>query len=188
MRDYLLIVLFLLTTGLLHSQDAREIVRKADEKARENKNQVLHGGGDCSARGPIRKRFFGDLLMRTRSRPVRSARIGGMQAATSPATALDHLVVMADSLAQGVAWCEATLGLTPAPGGAHALFGTHNRLLAIGSPAWPQAYLEIIAIDPAVAPRPVRRRWFDMDDAALQAAVRAHGPRDRKSTRLNSSH
>ena len=34
MRDYLLIVLFLLTTGLLHSQDAREIVRKADEKAR----------------------------------------------------------------------------------------------------------------------------------------------------------
>lgn len=100
-----------------------------------------------------------------------------MQAATSPATALDHLVVMADSLAQGVAWCEATLGVTPAPGGAHALFGTHNRLLAIGSPAWPQAYLEIIAIDPAAAPGPVRRRWFDMDDAPLQALVRAQGPR-----------
>ena len=89
---------------------------------------------------------------------------------------LDHLVVLADTLAAGVAWCEARLGVTPAPGGRHALFGTHNRLLAIGSVEFPQAYLEIIAIDPD-ADAPQRTRWFDMDDARLNEQVRAHGPR-----------
>lgn len=89
---------------------------------------------------------------------------------------LDHLVVLADTLAAGVAWCEARLGVTPAPGGRHALFGTHNRLLAIGSPAFAQAYLEIIAIDPE-ADAPGRTRWFDMDDAGLREAVRKQGPR-----------
>jgi hypothetical protein len=53
--------------------------------------------------------------------------------------------------------------------------GTHNRLLAIASEAYPKAYLEIIAIDPAAAP-PERARWFGMDDPALQARVREHGP------------
>lgn len=48
--------------------------------------------------------------------------------------------------------------------------GTHNRLLRIATPAFPQAYLEILAIDPD-APPPGRKRWFDFDDAALQAAV-----------------
>ena len=85
---------------------------------------------------------------------------------------IDHLVVAAHSLAQGVAWCEATLGVTPGPGGRHAFMGTHNRLLAIGSPAFPQAYLEILAIDPD-APAPARPRWFGLDDAALQAQLQA---------------
>ncbi len=88
---------------------------------------------------------------------------------------LDHLVVIAASLEEGVAWCEATLGLTPGPGGQHALMGTHNRLFSIASPAFPLAYFEIIAIDPA-APLPARRRWFDMDDPALQERVRRAGP------------
>jgi hypothetical protein len=30
---------------------------------------------------------------------------------------LDHLVVAARTLDEGVAWCEATLGVTPGPGG-----------------------------------------------------------------------
>ena len=72
---------------------------------------------------------------------------------------LDHLVIAAASLAEGVAWCEATLGLTPGPGGSHPLMGTHNRLLNIASAAFPQAYLEIIAIEPGKRPsRPCRRR------------------------------
>lgn len=80
---------------------------------------------------------------------------------------------MAQSLEQGVQWCEATLGVTPAAGGEHAQYGSHNRLFKIATPAHPLAYFEIIAINPA-AKRPANapgKRWFDMDDAALQAAV-----------------
>jgi hypothetical protein len=87
---------------------------------------------------------------------------------------LDHLVVAARSLADGVAWCEATLGIVPGPGGDHAFMGTHNRLFGIGSAAFPRAYFEIIAIDPA-APSPARPRWFDLDNPALQRAL-ASGP------------
>ena len=95
---------------------------------------------------------------------------------------LDHLVVMADTLAQGAAWCEATLGVAAALGGEHPLFGTHNRLLTIESPAFPLAYLEIIAINPEATGdlqtgAAGLKRWFDMDDAALREQVRAHGPR-----------
>lgn len=88
-------------------------------------------------------------------------------------TQIDHLIVMAQTLEQGVQWCETTLGVTPAPGGEHAQYGTHNRLFKIATPSHPLAYLELIAINPA-AKRPAHaaaRRWFDLDDAALQAAV-----------------
>ena len=91
---------------------------------------------------------------------------------------VDHLVIAARTLDEGVQWCEATLGVAPGPGGAHASMGTHNRLLSIASPAFPRAYLEIIAIDPAA--RPTRaaplRRWFDLDDNVLQASLAHHGP------------
>jgi len=89
-------------------------------------------------------------------------------------THIDHLVVVAHTLEQGVQWCEATLGITPAAGGEHAQYGTHNRLFKIATPAHPLAYFEIIAINPD-AKRPANataKRWFDMDDAALQAAVK----------------
>jgi len=91
---------------------------------------------------------------------------------------LDHLVIAAASLAEGVAWCEATLGVTPGPGGSHPLMGTHNRLLNIATEAFPRAYLEIIAIEPGKQPsRPGTHRWFDLDDAVLQAALVRRGPR-----------
>jgi hypothetical protein len=86
-------------------------------------------------------------------------------------TQIDHVVVVAKTLEQGVQWCEATLGITPGPGGEHAQYGTHNRLFKIATPAWPLAYLEIIAIDPQAKGPTQGKRWFDMDDAALQAAV-----------------
>ena len=85
---------------------------------------------------------------------------------------------MATSLAEGAAWCEATLGVTPGPGGEHPLMGTHNRLINIASLAFPTAYLEIIAIN-SVATRayPARaRRWFDMDNPALLQRVAQQGP------------
>lgn len=86
--------------------------------------------------------------------------------------ALDHLVVAAASLDQGVAWCEATLGVTPGPGGKHVLFGTHNRLLKIATPAFPLAYLEVIAVDP-ISPPQRRARWFGLDEPALQQRLAA---------------
>jgi len=86
---------------------------------------------------------------------------------------LDHLVVAAASLEQGVAWCEATLGITPGPGGVHATMGTHNRLALISTEAYPDSYLEIIAIDPAAA-APGRPRWFGLDDPALRERVAQH--------------
>jgi len=88
---------------------------------------------------------------------------------------IDHLIVAADTLAQGVAWCESTLGVTPGPGGRHALMSTHNRLLKIATEAFPDAYLEIIAIDPE-APPPGRARWFGLDTPALQQRLRSLGP------------
>mgnify|MGYP000544153881 CR=1 FL=1 len=93
-------------------------------------------------------------------------------------TQIDHLVVMASSLQAGVQWCEDTLGITPAAGGEHEKYGTHNRLFKIATPNYPLAYFEIIAINPAaVIPKRAQvPRWFDMDDKALQKAV-ADGPR-----------
>ncbi len=93
-------------------------------------------------------------------------------------SSVDHLVVLATDLEQGVAWCQATLGIAPGAGGAHPLMGTHNRLLSLASSGHPTAYLEIIAIDTAARPllTPGHARWFDMDDPALQARVALHGP------------
>ncbi|MGL6111659.1 MAG: VOC family protein [Rubrivivax sp.] len=102
---------------------------------------------------------------------------------------VDHLVVAAASLEQGAAWCKQLLGVSPVAGGKHASMGTHNRLLAIGSAAFPMAYLEIIAHDPG-APPPTRPRWFGLDDAALLARL---GERPRllhivaRSTRLDAT-
>ncbi|MBA4263144.1 MAG: VOC family protein, partial [Comamonadaceae bacterium] len=91
---------------------------------------------------------------------------------------LDHLVIAARTLDEGGAWCEATLGVVPGPGGEHALFGTHNQLLRLNSEQAPRAYLEIIAINPQARPtRPAGlKRWFDLDDPALQARLAQHGP------------
>lgn len=71
---------------------------------------------------------------------------------------LDHLAVAGRTLDEAAAHLEAALGLPLQPGGAHARFGTHNRLLGLAD----GLYLEAIAIDPA-APAPEHPRWFDLD-------------------------
>ncbi|GEM82867.1 VOC family protein [Meiothermus hypogaeus] len=74
-------------------------------------------------------------------------------------TRLDHLVLAAKALGEGLQYVQDTLGLElPPAGGKHPLMGTHNRLLNLGN----GAYLEIIAIDPE-APPPAQLRWFDLD-------------------------
>lgn len=91
---------------------------------------------------------------------------------------IDHLVIAAASLAEGVQWCEKTLGITPGLGGEHLLMGTHNRLFLIASPTFPLAYLEIIAIHSGApsARSALARRWFDLDDPELQTHLAKYGP------------
>ena len=91
---------------------------------------------------------------------------------------IDHLVIAASTLEEGVAWCERTLGITPGLGGEHPLMGTHNRLFSIVSPAYPTAYFEIIAINSgAVCARDkCAKRWFDFDNEALQHQLKLNGP------------
>ncbi|WP_332823606.1 VOC family protein [Ramlibacter sp.] len=89
---------------------------------------------------------------------------------------IDHLVVAAANLDEGAAWCEATLGVRPGPGGEHPLMGTHNLLLRVATVNYPRAYLEILAVQPGRTPQR-SRRWFDLDDASVRDALRREGPR-----------
>ncbi|MGJ8544774.1 MAG: VOC family protein [Sulfitobacter sp.] len=72
---------------------------------------------------------------------------------------LDHLAVGAEHLEEGAAHVAAQLQTALQPGGAHAVFHTHNQLLGLEG----GLYLEAIAADPA-APVPQRPRWFDLDN------------------------
>jgi hypothetical protein len=79
---------------------------------------------------------------------------------------LDHLTVIAPSLAEGVAHVRACLDVDVPFGRRHQDMGTYNHLLRLGE----SVYLEIIAIDPD-APRPARPRWFGLDDQKLVRAA-----------------
>jgi hypothetical protein len=83
---------------------------------------------------------------------------------------LDHLVVAARTLEEGVAWVEARLGVAMGAGGKHALMGTHNRVLNLGE----RRFLEVMAIDPE-APPPGRARWFSLDEPEMAGRL-AKGP------------
>jgi len=91
---------------------------------------------------------------------------------------IDHLVVGAASLEEGVRWCQRTLGIKPESGGSHALFGTHNRLVRLKSASHPLAYLEIIAIDPSASPTRDSHlaRWFDLDVPTIRQRLTRQGP------------
>lgn len=71
---------------------------------------------------------------------------------------MDHLVVAARTLPEGVGHVSRLLGARLEAGGKHGLMGTHNALLSLG----PEIYLEVIAVDPD-APAPSGPRWFGLD-------------------------
>jgi hypothetical protein len=84
-------------------------------------------------------------------------------------TELDHIVVGCADLASGEAWMEDLLGKPAQGGGEHVAMSTHNKVWSLGS-----CFLELIAINPA-APDPGRKRWFSLDDPAIQKKL-AMGP------------
>ncbi|UWQ51006.1 VOC family protein [Leisingera caerulea] len=71
---------------------------------------------------------------------------------------LDHLAVAGQTLQEAVAHTEEALGLPLGPGGQHARYGTHNRLIGLED----GLYLEAIAIDPDARPEE-QPRWFNLD-------------------------
>lgn len=71
---------------------------------------------------------------------------------------LDHLTVIAPTLAEGVAHVRACLDLDVPFGTRHLYMGTHNHRLRLGD----SVYLEIVALDPE-GTEPPRRRWFGLD-------------------------
>jgi len=79
---------------------------------------------------------------------------------------LDHLVIAARRLEEGVEWVERRLGGAAGPGGRHDLMGTHNRLFSLG----PGRFLEVIAMDPEAAP-PLQPRWFELDTPAMKSRL-----------------
>ncbi|SDM20332.1 Glyoxalase-like domain-containing protein [Methylobacterium phyllostachyos] len=72
---------------------------------------------------------------------------------------LDHLVVVAPDLAEGVAHVHDCLGLAMPEGGHHRQMGTRNHLLRLGD----AIFLEVIAVDPE-APASPHARWFGLSD------------------------
>ncbi len=81
-------------------------------------------------------------------------------------SALDHLVLAAATLADGIDYVSTVTGVVPRPGGKHVAMGTHNALLKLGE----RRFLEIIAIDPDGV-KPPRPRWFGLDNIALQSEL-----------------
>ncbi|MDR8731219.1 VOC family protein [Burkholderia pseudomultivorans] len=88
---------------------------------------------------------------------------------------LDHLMIAARTLDEGVRHVADALGIEPAGGGRHPLMRTHNALFGV----WGGLYLEVIAIDPDARDTdddtPPRARLFALDDPAMHARL-AQGP------------
>ena len=81
-------------------------------------------------------------------------------------TRIDHIVVGAASLEDGVKYVQNELGVAIPKGGEHPSMATHNHLMQLGN----DTFLEVIAINPAgVAPQ--QPRWFGLDDPSIRASV-----------------
>jgi len=81
---------------------------------------------------------------------------------------IDHIVIAAVDLEQGVRYVRETLGVDIPFGGVHESMGTHNHLMKLGD----SVFLEVIAANPdGVAP--LQPRWYGLDDPYVRASVAA---------------
>lgn len=81
-------------------------------------------------------------------------------------TQIDHLVIGAADLQQGVAYVQDILGVDIPYGGEHRQLGTHNHLMKLGN----GLFFEIIAINP-YSPPPTRPRWFGLDNPFIRQVI-----------------
>ena len=88
-----------------------------------------------------------------------------------PGCEIDHIVVAAASLEEGVRFVRERLGCDIPRGGRHPYMGTHNSLMRLGS----VSFFEVISIDPDAA-KPNWPRWFELDEPEMQAQL-ATSPR-----------
>jgi hypothetical protein len=82
---------------------------------------------------------------------------------------LDHIVIGARTLEQGVSYVKKSLGSEPYGGGRHLSQGTHNKIMRLGD----DVYLEVIAPDPNSDVKP---KWFSLSDEKLLESL-AESPR-----------
>lgn len=83
---------------------------------------------------------------------------------------LDHLVIGAETLEQGVAFVERELGMRIPVGGIHELTGTHNHLMRLGE----SLFLEVIAFNPT-GKAPQQPRWYGLDDPMEDSHTSSRG-------------
>jgi len=89
-----------------------------------------------------------------------------------PALELDHLIIGAAKIGEGIDFVEETLGVRMPLGGKHVGMNTHNAVMRLTE----GLYLEVIAIDHEAGPA-LRPRWFELDDPRQQARLASEGPR-----------
>jgi len=79
---------------------------------------------------------------------------------------LDHIVIGAHTLAQGVAYVKEILGVEMPFAGVHPQMGTHNHLMQLGR----DVFLEVIAINPEsdITAGP---RWYGLDDPFVRRRI-----------------
>lgn len=79
---------------------------------------------------------------------------------------IDHLVIGARDLQQGVAYIKDVLGVEMPYGGVHTQMGTHNHLMRLGE----EVFLEILAINPQADPLQAPR-WYGLDDPFVRRRI-----------------
>jgi hypothetical protein len=79
---------------------------------------------------------------------------------------MDHLVIGATNLKQGVDYVRDLLGVDIPYGGVHEKMGTHNQLMQLGN----NMFLEVIAINEDGEP-PNSPRWYGLDDPFVRRQI-----------------